>query len=176
MTDWIETERTRLRPLEEADATAAFAWFSDPEVMRFIPRGPDHTIDDTRRRIAWYREHEARFGFSKRIILHRETGEAIGDSGLFHMPDGERIELGYRLSRPYWGAGLAVEIGRAWLTWFDAHLAGTPLFADVHAEHVRSQRVLTKLGFEPSHSEEVLGMEMMIYFRAPRNAGSGGKA
>jgi len=39
------------------------------------------------------------------------------------------------------------------------------LFADVHAKNVRSQRVLSKLGFQPSHSEDVLGMEMLIYRR-----------
>jgi RimJ/RimL family protein N-acetyltransferase len=170
MTDWIETDRTRLRPFEESDAEEAFAWFSDPEVMRFIPRGADTTLDDTRRRIAGYREHQARFGFSKWLILYRETGQAIGDSGLFHLPDGKRIELGFRFARPYWGAGFAVEVGRAWLAWFDAHLAGEPLFADVHAENVRSQRVLAKLGFQPSHSELVLGMTMMIHIRRSARA------
>src|SRR5687768_13321418 len=101
--DWIETERTRLRPFEETDADLAHTWLSDPEVMRFIPRGADATLEDTQRRIAWYREHQTRFGFSKRIIVHRETGQAIGDSGLFYMPDGKRIELGYRLARSHWG-------------------------------------------------------------------------
>jgi GrpB-like predicted nucleotidyltransferase (UPF0157 family)/RimJ/RimL family protein N-acetyltransferase len=167
MTDWIETERTRLRPFEEADAEAASAWFSDAEVMRFIPRGPDATLADTQRRIAGYREHEARFGFSKRLIIHRETGQAIGDSGLFHLPDGKRIELGFRFAQPYWGAGYAVEVGRAWLAWFDAHRPGEELFADVHPDHVKSQRVLAKLGFQPSHSESVFGTTMLIYRRHP---------
>ena len=162
-TDWIETERTRLRPFEETDAEQARAWFSDPEVMRFIPRGADATLEDTQRRIAWYREHQARFGFSKRIIVHRETGQAIGDSGLFHMPDGKRIELGYRLARSHWGMGLATEIGTAWLQWFHRHLPGEPLFADVHADNIPSQRVLSKLGFVPSHSELLFEMPMLIY-------------
>jgi len=56
MTDWIETERTRLRPFEEADAEEPFAWFSDPEVMKYIPRGFDLKLEDTRRRIAGYRD------------------------------------------------------------------------------------------------------------------------
>lgn len=165
MTDWIETERTRLRPFEEADAEAAFAWFSDAEVMKFIPGGPDATLADTHRRIAGYRDHQARHGFSKRLILHRETGQAIGDSGLHFLPDGQRIELGFRLSRAYWGAGYALEVGRAWLEWFDKHHTGEPLFADVHPDHLRSQRVLEKLGFKPSHSELVFGMNMLIYGR-----------
>ena len=166
MRDWIETERTRIRPFEPGDAEASFAWFSDAEVMKFIPNGPDATLEDTRWRIAWYCEHEARFGFSKRLIIHRETGQAMGDAGLFHLPDGERIELGFRLARPWWGAGYALEVGRAWLSWFDEHVPGEPLFADVHADHVRSQSVLARLGFASSHSELVHGMPMMIYCRS----------
>ncbi len=165
MTDWMETDRTRMRPFEEADAEEAFAWFSDLEVMKFIPSGVDATLEDTRRRIARYREHQARFGFSKRLIIDRETDQAIGDSGLFHLPDGKRIELGFRLARPYWGVGDAAEVGRAWLNWFDAHLAGEALFADVHFDHVKSQRVLGKLGFHTLHSESVYGMTMLILRR-----------
>jgi RimJ/RimL family protein N-acetyltransferase len=162
MIDWIETERTRLRPFEESDAEAAFAWFSDPHVMRFIPSGPDPTLAATRDRLASYRAQQARFGFSKWIILHRETGRPIGDSGLWHLPDGQRIELGFRLAPAWWGAGYATEVGRAWMAWFDAHRPGEPLFADVHPENLRSQRVLAKLGFEPSHTEVVFGMTMLI--------------
>lgn len=167
--DWIETDRLRMCPFVESDAEEAFAWLSDPEVMRFIPRGPDRTLDDTRRRIQGYCEHQARHGFSKRIIFHCESGKAIGDAGLFHMPDGRRIELGFRFAKPWWGAGFAAEVGHAWLRWFDAHLADRPLFADVHAENARSRSVLSKLGFQPSHSEDVLGMAMMIYVRQRRD-------
>lgn len=164
-TDWIETERLRMRPFVESDADSAFAWFSDPQVMQFIPQGPDATLEATRRRISGYRDHQARFGFSKRLILHRETSQPIGDAGLFHFPDGARIELGFRLASPHWGKGYALEAGRAWLAWFDIHLKGQPLFADVHPAHIRSQKVLLKLGFQPTHSEEVYGMEMGIYRR-----------
>ncbi|WP_395743559.1 GNAT family N-acetyltransferase [Prosthecobacter sp.] len=162
---WLETERTRMRPFEEEDAGHAFAWFSDPSVMQFIPGGADLTPEDSRRRIHRYREHQRHHGFSKRLILHRETGKPIGDSGLYHLPDGKRIELGFRLAKPYWGQGYASEVGRAWLAWFDTHHPGTPLFADVHADHLRSRRVLEKLGFDLSHSETILGMPMLIYRR-----------
>lgn len=165
MTDWIETERTRLRPFEEADAEIAHTWLGDPEVMRFVPRGPDATAAETRARLASFRAHDERFGFSKRLILHRETGKAIGDSGLFHLPDGKRVELGYRLLPQYWGAGYATEVGRAWIGWWERHRPGEVLFADVHPENSKSQHVLAKLGFERSHAEDVCGMTMLIYRR-----------
>jgi hypothetical protein len=44
-------------------------------------------------------------------------------------------------------------------------LSGTPLFADVHPAHHRSQSVLRKLAFEPSHIETLHGMTMWIYER-----------
>ena len=163
--DWIETTRTRMRPFEEQDAGHAFVWLSDPDVMRFIPSGADATREDSRQRIHEYREHQRLFGFSKWLILHRETGEPIGDSGLYHFPDGKRIELGFRLARPCWGQGFAIEVGHAWLQWFDTHHPDTPLFADVHAAHTRSRRVLEKLGFAHSNEETVLGMPMLIYHR-----------
>ena len=109
VTDWIETERTRMRPFEEADAEEAFAWFSDPEVMKFIPGGADATLEDTCRRIARYREHQTRFGFSKRLIIDRETGKAIGDSGLFHLTL-EVQENNRRARRVYAAAGFAQAI------------------------------------------------------------------
>lgn len=163
--DFIETERTQLRHFEMEDVERCFSWFSDPEVMQFIPGGADATREDTSRRIAGYCEHQRWHGFSKRVIVHRESGEPIGDSGLYHLPDGERIELGFRLARPYWGQGYAAEVGRAWLRWFDHHLGMRPLYADVHPDHVRSQQVLGKLGFGRSHQEMVGGMTMWIYKR-----------
>lgn len=162
---WIETERTRMRPFEEEDADHAFDWFSDSEVMQFIPGGADLTLEDSRRRIHRYREHQRLHGFSKRLILHRDTGKAIGDSGLFYLPDGKRIELGFRLAKAYWGQGYAIEVGSAWLEWFDTHHPAEPLFADVHPDHLRSRRVLEKLGFDCSHPETILDMPMLIYSR-----------
>src|SRR5436190_12615355 len=78
--NWLETSRTRMRAFEEADAASCFSWFSDPDVMQFIPGGIDDTIEDTRRRIAGYHTHQERHGFSKRLILHRESGLPIGDA------------------------------------------------------------------------------------------------
>jgi ribosomal-protein-alanine N-acetyltransferase len=163
--DWIETTRTRLRPFQPADAETAYAWFSDPDVMQFIPGGIDVSLADTRHRIEGYCRHQEKHGFSKRIIFHRETGEAIGDSGLYHLPDGNRIELGFRFAKPYWGQGYALEVARAWLQWFDANKPGTRLFADVHPAHSRSKSVLSKLGFTALHTEVVYGTTMWIYER-----------
>jgi RimJ/RimL family protein N-acetyltransferase len=157
-----------MRPFEDSDADKAFAWFSDEAVMQYIPGGRDATLQDTRRRIARYREHQSHFGFSKRLIIHRETDQPIGDAGLFHMPDGQRIELGYRLARPWWGSGYATEVAKAWIAWFGEHGKGATLWADVHPENIGSQRVLKKLRFVCSHEEPLHEMPMLIYWQSGR--------
>src|SRR5690349_15745584 len=103
------TDRTFLRPFEIADAPAALPWFSDPEVMRFIPGGADPDVAAVEKRLDRYMAHQELHGFSKWVIIERETQAFIGDAGLFYFPDGERIELGFRLRRDRWGQGYAPE-------------------------------------------------------------------
>jgi ribosomal-protein-alanine N-acetyltransferase len=166
----IETDRTILRPFEEADAEAAFGWFSDVEVMRYIPHGADTTPEESRARIARYRAHEAQHGFSKWIILDKATGAPIGDSG-FYTLSGEslngkpRAELGYRLARDGWGRGLATEVATRWLEVAQAWYGFTKVFAFAHPDHRASLHVIQKLGFTYSHRETFYGLEAPLYVR-----------
>jgi RimJ/RimL family protein N-acetyltransferase len=113
--DQIETLRLCLEPFSSDDAAAAFAWFSDPEVMRFIPTGPDRLMGETKRRLARYIEHQTLHGFSKWIIRERASGQAIGDAGLVVLEDLGKIDLGFRFARSRWGRGLATEAASAWV-------------------------------------------------------------
>lgn len=79
MADLITTARLILRPFTTDDTHAAHAWFSDQTVMRYAPSEPDKFIDETRRRIAGYQQHQAQHGFSKWIVIETASGKAIGD-------------------------------------------------------------------------------------------------
>jgi len=166
----LETARTVLRPFEEADVASAFGWFSDAEVMRFIPSGADATMEDSRARIARYRDHEARHGFSKWIILDKSSGAPIGDSGFYTLSGpplngAPRPELGYRLARAWWGKGLATEVAGRWLEVASAWYGFTKVFAFAHPDHRASQHVMQKLGFVYSHRETFYGVEAPLYVR-----------
>jgi len=73
----IETNRLVLRPFEPSDAEAAFGWFGDPAVMRFTPTGPDRSIAETKARLAGFVEHQKAHGFSKWLVLERDSGTVI---------------------------------------------------------------------------------------------------
>ena len=160
---FLETARTRLRRFQPSDAEAAFGWFSDPEVMRFIPHGPDATLTASSRRIARYLEHEAKYGFSKWIILDRETGLPIGDSGFFHLPDLKRVELGYRLAKPWWGRGLATEVASKWVEVARPWYGFERVYAFANLENAPSIQVMKKAGFHYSHREELYGMDAPLF-------------
>jgi len=159
----IETSRLTLCPFEEADAQAAFGWFGDPLVMRFVPGGADRTIEQTTARLADYRTHQTAHGFSKWIIVERFSSRPIGDSGLLVLDEYGWIDLGFRLACSCWGHGLATEAAPAWVrTAFDEfHLARLGAFT--HPDNVASIRVLDKLGFRPKRRDTVMGMESIVF-------------
>jgi RimJ/RimL family protein N-acetyltransferase len=163
MPERLDTARLVLRPFAEDDAEAAFRWFGDPEVMRFIPTGADGSVEDTRQRLARYREHQTRHGFSKWIVRERGSGEAVGDAGLLRLEDPERIDLGFRLARDCWGRGFATEAARAWVqaAFADFRLARLTAFA--HRENRASLTVLEKVGFRRTGLARVMGMEAYTY-------------
>jgi ribosomal-protein-alanine N-acetyltransferase len=165
MQNTLETARTQLRPFGISDAAEAFRWFSDSEVMRFIPHGPDHSVDQTSSRIARYIDHQNTHKFSKWIIIEQRSQKPIGDSGFYFLPDGKRIELGYRLSRDYWGQGFATEVAMRWLDVASEFLDAKTLFAFAHPENVASIRVMTKLGFEYVQNETFYGLNAPLYAR-----------
>jgi RimJ/RimL family protein N-acetyltransferase len=160
---FLETARTRLRPFQPSDAKAAFGWFGDPEVMRFIPHGADTTLEASTARIARYLEHEAKYGFSKWIILDGETGVPMGDSGFFHLPDLRRVELGYRLATPWWGRGLATEVASKWVEVAHEWYGLDTVYAFAHPENGPSLQVMKKIGFHYSHREELYGIDVPLY-------------
>ena len=102
---FLETPRLRLRPFVPQDADALFRFRSDPEVMRYIAVGVDGSIEDTRKLLDRYFDHQEKYGFSKWAVELRETGELIGDSGLLLLEEGPDFDLGYRFAREYWGKG-----------------------------------------------------------------------
>jgi ribosomal-protein-alanine N-acetyltransferase len=161
----FQTERLEFRPFVSDDAAAAFKWFSDPDVMRFIPDafGPDRTIQATRERLERYLAYEQRDGFSSWIILLRESGDAIGDAGLTMWPDGREIDLSFRLAKAYWGRKFGAEVAAAWTQRAFDHYGLQQLTAAVHAANRASLQILKNLGFREARREEIGGMPVIIH-------------
>lgn len=165
--DCLFTPRTLLRPFALTDAAAAYSWLSDPEVMHFIPSGADRDLAAVENRLARYIAHQQQHGFSKWLVIDRANDQPIGDAGLYYFPDGVRIELGFRLHRSRWRQGLASEIAHAWIAFYQQRYPGRSLHAITHPEHVRSQRVLGRVGFRPVGQEILYEYLFQVFELAP---------
>lgn len=168
----IKTNRLILRPFEPSDAEAAFGWFGDPVVMRFTPTGPDKSVEETKARLATYENHQRTHGFSKWLTIDRDSGVAIGDSGLLVLQEYGWVDLGFRFAQPYWGRGLATEAASAWVRAAFDEFRVPHLGAFVDPENVASIRVLENVGFRAVRTDMVMGMKSIV-FSLDANASKG---
>lgn len=110
-----DASRIFLRCFHVADLDAMTAVFGDAEVMRF-GRGPQSRAWVQ----GWLRgcleDYYQKWGFGLWAVVHKAERRVIGYCGLMRFDDIDgqpEIELGYRLTRGFWGRGLATEAAGA---------------------------------------------------------------
>jgi RimJ/RimL family protein N-acetyltransferase len=140
----FSTERLVLRRPKASDATAVFAYGSDPEVAKFadwprLVRVEDAAaaLDNAAQR--W----EAGVEYSWRVTV-KPDDTAVG--GVACSLDGHRAELGFLLSRSLWGRGYATEAARVVFEWLRSLPKVVRIQATTDVDNVASARVLEKLG------------------------------
>jgi len=161
----IETDRLRLRPLNDADAERLHDIYGDAETMRYIGASgePRADLDATRRVLAWLRRHDELHGFGMWAVDERDRALLIGVAGLLwvegHGPD---VEAAYLLRRDRWGRGYATEALRAVLA--AGHGIGLEkIIALSYPENLASQRVMSKAGMRDSGTSTAYGREMSLH-------------
>jgi ribosomal-protein-alanine N-acetyltransferase len=145
----LETRRLRLRRLRPADEADLLTLDSDPAVMRYVgsppgPRPPNETAERVAQRI---REDRGPLGFWR--VEARADGGFYGLAALLPMPDGDDVEVAYRLVPGAWGRGIATEAAGALVEYALRTLALPQVVAVTYPENHASRRVLEKLGFTP---------------------------
>ena len=140
----LATERLLLRPFAANDVYDALAYRDDLEFARFLPHVPQpFTRADAERFVAtnmtepW--EQFATFA----IVL---DGRVIGTVNLDTNVAMRTAMLGYAIGRAYWGRGIAPEAAQAVLRWGFETRGLERVWASTDARHVRSRRVLERLG------------------------------
>ena len=141
----IETERLILKPWSEDDAEGLFAYAKDPDVGPHAGWKPHSDVAESLRIIrtlflpndVW-------------AITIKNSGKIIGSVGL--EPDKRRpginaSELGYALSREYWGNGIMTEAAKAVIDFaFEVYKLDV-ISVCTGPQNKRSQSVIQKCGF-----------------------------
>ncbi len=145
----IETERLILRPWTEADLEDFFAYASVPGVGEMAGWNHHISIEDSQKILDSFIRHKKTFA-----IEWKESGKVIGSLGIEELdPDpveGEAYgrEVGYVLSRDYWGRGLMPEAVQAVISYCFEVLRYDYLTCGHFDHNHRSRRVIEKCGFQ----------------------------
>jgi len=146
-TPQLETERLILRKLTPQDERDVFEYASDDEVTKYVTWETHKTIDDTRNFISFTLERYERDEAGEWGIVLKENSKLIGTIGIpgYSIKD-RRAEIGYVLSRKYWGQGIMPEALRQVLK-FAFEEMGLNRIECYHAlGNEKSGRVMQKVG------------------------------
>ena len=145
----IETPRLLLRPFRESDVEDLYAYASVDGVGQMAGWKPHASIDESRNVLNMFIREKKTLA-----LVWQETGTVIGSLGLetidksLPLPESlQGREIGYALSKDYWGRGLMPEAVKAVIdfcfhTWqFDYLTCGHFLW------NHQSRRVVEKCGF-----------------------------
>lgn len=141
----LTTARLQLRPWRDEDIEPFAAMSADPVVMEHFPALLDRqrTIEVVGR----IRGHFERESWGLWAVEVPGVAPFIGFTGIARVPFWpDRVEVGWRLAREYWGHGYATEAARASIDWGFANLALDEIVAMTVPDNLRSQRVMEKLG------------------------------
>jgi RimJ/RimL family protein N-acetyltransferase len=142
---FARTPRLLLRPGFPEDAPALAGAIADEAIVRHLSVVPwPYTVRDAEAFLASPRDPI----LPSFLVFERTDGapRLVGSCGLGRRASGA-VELGYWISRPFWGRGLATEAGRAMIDIARALGLGQ-LEASHFIDNPASGRVLDKLGFE----------------------------
>jgi RimJ/RimL family protein N-acetyltransferase len=148
----LTTARLILRPFVPGDLTdlvgvhaeASFWWYPLRAAM---------TAEQTASFLERTIERYATDGFGIEAVIDRADGALIGWAGLavpHFLPEVlPAVEVGWRLSGPYRGRGLATEVGRAAVDWGFTSGGLARIVSIYEPENVASGKVMEHLGFVP---------------------------
>ncbi|WP_261134385.1 GNAT family N-acetyltransferase [Bacillus sp. Marseille-Q3570] len=139
----IETERLILRKITLDDAEDMYSYASDEEVTRFVTWNTHSSSSDTIEFInSFLPQYDAPWG-----IELKENGKCIGTVHfVWWQPEHKAAEIGYVLSKEYWGRGLITEAARAVITFGFESMDLVRIQARCFLENKGSERVMEKLG------------------------------
>jgi ribosomal-protein-alanine N-acetyltransferase len=144
---FLQTERTRIRPLVATDLEKLTSLFSSAEAMQFIPpHFAPETVEQTRDRLEHYISQFNRHGISFGYVSDH-NGNFLGRAGFYYLNEVGLYEIGCSLMPQYWGQGLATEIAHGLLNYAFKELNLDAVCARTIPGNEGSENVLDKTGF-----------------------------
>ncbi|MBO5526016.1 MAG: GNAT family N-acetyltransferase [Clostridia bacterium] len=145
----LETERIVLRPFALSDLDDLFAYACVDGVGQAAGWSPHKTKEESLAVLQMFLREKKVFA-----IVHKRDGKVIGSLGIEELSDPVMLaypekgrELGYVLSKDYWGQGLMPESVKAVISYLFETLRLDFVSCAHFLSNDRSRRVIEKCGF-----------------------------
>ena len=158
----LSTERLILRKFTPQDAQDFYNLNNDPEVLKFTGDLPFSSVSEAEVFLKNYDAYK-KYGIGRWAVILKSNLEFIGFCGLKYHPDKDIVEIGYRISKHFWGRGFATEAAKASIQYGFEKLGYKKIFAHVHQENIASQRVLGKIGMTKQQNIWYDGQPALLY-------------
>ena len=159
-----------MRGFTPADARSLHRILNEPDILQYFPRSDPPDMERVQSLIArqlsqW---EDRKLGWW--AVQPRGQKILIGWNGLQYLPETDEVEVGYLLSRPFWGQGLATEGAKAALVYGFKTLGLGEIIGLTHPENTASQNVLRKCGMRFIEQKVYFGLPLFRFIlKSPNN-------
>jgi RimJ/RimL family protein N-acetyltransferase len=167
----LETPRLILRAAEKSDYDAAFAMWSDPDVVRYIG-GNTRSSVEVWSAIARGRGCWPLLGYGFWIVTDKNNGAFLGEAGFADFKRGMDPDLsafpeaGWAFTAASWGKGIGREAVGAMHNWMD-QAAPQDTVCIIDASNVASQKIARSLGYDVWCESTLRDAPITVYRRKP---------
>ena len=145
----LKTDRMILRPWRDSDLTDFFEYASVDGVGQMAGWNPHGNLEESKLILNMFIQ-------GKRTFALEHKGKVIGSLGVEeysqkNYPELDQLqgrEIGYVLSKSYWGQGLMPEAVKAVIAWLFCEITLDFIIAGHFDRNAQSRRVIEKCGFQ----------------------------
>jgi RimJ/RimL family protein N-acetyltransferase len=159
----LETERLIIRKFTFDDLNKLIELRSDEEVIKYIGSRKMQNPEAIAKRLRFYIDCYAKFGYGMCAMIWKETGEMIGWCGLQPLEETGETEVGYGMIKEFWGKGIGYECAMAWLEHAFKTANAERIVAVAAPENTGSWRIMEKCGMKFEKTDKHYGMDCVFY-------------
>lgn len=147
------------------DIEDLFAITNEAGIFRYFPTKTPWTVEKTERSIFHQIQHWDKFGYGQMAVtLARNSGQLMGWCGLEFLPETNENEVGYLLSKAFWGKGYATEAARESVEfWVGNNCIERDHRIDRPRRTLLRKRYCRNAGWHSHGVKSSFGMEMIRY-------------
>ncbi|HRB00603.1 MAG TPA: GNAT family N-acetyltransferase [Ignavibacteria bacterium] len=145
----IETRNLILREFNSEDAEVLFQNYSDKEVMKYFGRELFKDFSEAEIKIEnTNSDFKNKLGIRWAVCLKSDKKQMLGSCGYWRiLKEHLRAEIGYELSKEFWGKGIMTEALQAIIEFGFTGMKLHSIEANIDPENLGSVKILEKLGF-----------------------------